>query len=453
MSDIPPLHDYQKQAVEFVRNRRRAALLLDMGLGKTCISLTALTPEMLPVLVNAPKRVAEEVWPVEVPKWRPDLRVVVAAGTPAQRKAALQKGVDGHADIVVIGRDNLADAVDYASHYNTHIIDELSGFKTRASQRWKAAKKINNHMDQVWGLTGTPSPNGLLDLWAQLYLIDGGEALGTTLGGYRERYFTAGRQMSNGVIIEWNIRPGADKRIHTLLERSCLAMQTEGRIDLPPVTDNDVSVPLTPTVRRVYKSLKDDLVADMSELGLGTAIHSAQNAAVLSNKLSQITAGFLYPDDREFNSEPATRLHKEKANVVKEIVEGTGSPVLVGYRFQEELAILKEVLGEQAHTIDEPNVVKRWNAGEIPVLVAHPDSIGHGLNLQDGGHTMIWATLPWSLEAYMQMNKRLARQGQKHPVVIHHLLSPKTVDPAIKLALQGKKSIQDAIMDHLESPL
>lgn len=445
------LHDYQHTAVEFLRNRRRAGLLLDMGLGKTAISLRALQPDMLPVLVNAPKRVAENVWHTEVAKWRPDLRIVVAAGTPAQRLAALQQAADGKADIVAIGRDNLADAVPFAPSFNTHIIDELSGYKSRGSQRWKNAKKINAKMDQVWGLTGTPAPNGLLDLWAQLFLLDGGEALGTTLGGFRERYFTAGRQLANGVVTEYNIRPGADKRIHTLLEKTCLAMTTEGRVKLPPVTYNNIEVPLLPAVRRVYKQMKDDLVAD-AEI-LGGAIHSAVNAAVLSSKLSQITAGFLYPDDREFSDQPATRLHREKANVVREIVDGTGSPVLVAYRFQEEFDILKEALGELAFTVKEPNLQERWNRGEFPVLLAHPDSIGHGLNLQEGGHTMIWASLPWSLEAYMQTNKRLARQGQKNPVVIHHLLSPKTVDPAVLLALQGKKSVQDAIMDHLESPL
>lgn len=441
------LHDYQKVAVAFLRGRRRAALMLDMGLGKTAASLRALTPEMLPVLVNAPKRVAEEVWPVEVPKWRPDLTVRVAAGTPKQRDEALRSD----ADIVVIGRDNLADAVPHAGKFKTHIIDELSGYKNRASQRWKAAKKINRDMNQVWGLTGTPSPNGLLDVWAQLYLIDGGEALGTGITGYRERYFRAKSQMANGIVTEWELRPGAEARIHTLLERSCLSMSTEGRIDLPPTTYNDVLVPLTPQVRKIYKSMKDDLVAD-AEL-LGGAVHSAVNAAVLSNKLSQITAGFLYPDDREFSDEPATRIHKEKANALREIVEGTGSPVLVAYRFQEELDILKESLGGLAHTIDEPNVVARWNRGEIPALLAHPASAGHGLNLQFGGHTMVWASLSWDLELYQQMNKRLARQGQKHPVVIHHLMSPKTIDPKIKMVLEGKATVQKALMDHLESPL
>jgi len=442
------LHSYQQEAVEYIRHRKRAGLFLDMGLGKTAICLRALQPEHLPVLVNAPKRVAENVWPEEGPKWRPDLRVRVAAGTPAQRKAALESD----ADIIVIGRDNLADAVPYASKFKTHIIDELSGFKTRSSLRWKAAKKLcGPAMEQVWGLTGTPSPNGLLDLWAQLYLLDGGEALGTTLGGYRERYFSPGRQLKNGTIIEYNLRPGADKRIHALLERTCLAMSTDGRIDLPEITFNNIEVPLNPQTRRFYKQMKDDLVVDMEIIG--GEIHSAVNAAVLSNKLSQISAGFMYVDDAEFRDHEYKVIHKEKVNALREIVDGTGSPVLVGYQYQAEFEMLKEGLGEMAHGIDEPDLQKRWNNGEFPVLLAHPDSVGHGLNLQFGGHTMVWASLPWSLEQYQQMNKRLARQGQKNPVVIHHLLSPKTIDYKKLAVLEGKESIQSALMGHLESPL
>lgn len=444
------LHDYQKVAIAFLRERKRAALFLDMGLGKTAVTLRCLEPKHLPALVTAPKRVAENVWHVEAKLWRPDLKVVVAAGTPAQRKAALESG----ADVVVIGRDNLADAVPYAKKFRTFAIDELSGFKSRAALRWKAAKKIVRDMPYVWGLTGTPTTDGaLLDLWAQLYLIDNGETLGTTLGGYRDRYFTPGRQLPSGVVIEWNLRPGAQKRIHVLLERTCLSMTTDGRVDLPPTTINDIDVPMPPAVRRIYKQMKDDLVVGAELLGGDT--YSAANAAVLSGKLSQITAGFLYKDDQELVKGPKayTVLHKEKPGIIKEIVESNGSPVLVAYRFQAELDLLKEALGSQAHTIQEPNIVERWNEGKIPVLLAHPASAGHGLNLQHGGHTMVWATLPWSLEEYMQMNKRLARQGQKHPVVIHHLLMQKSVDPLIKLALQGKKSVQDAVMHHLESPL
>lgn len=447
----PQLHDYQVQAVQFLQARRKAGLFLDMGLGKTAISLRALTPESLPALVTAPKRVAENVWETEAALWRPDLRVVVAKGTPKTRMAALESG----ADIVVIGRDNLADAVPHAPRFRTLIMDELSGWKSRASLRWKAAKKITQcpTLTHVWGLTGTPSPKGLLDLWAQVYLLDGGARLGTSITGFKTRYFAPGRQLPNGVVTEWNLRPGADKRIHALLDDLCLSMGTEGRIELPPVTHNIVHVPLAPKVRQVYKQMKNDLVSDVGLLG--GEVHSAMNAAVLSSKLSQICAGFMYVDDADIRDRAYDVLHKDKVAAVAEIVEGTGSQVVVAYRFQAELDLLKQGLGALAHTIDEPDIIARWNSntGQVPVLLLHPASAGHGLNLQRGGHTLIWATLPWSLEEYQQTNKRLPRQGQQHPVVIHHLVSPHTVDEAVLQRLEEKKTVQQALLDHLDSPL
>lgn len=447
----PQLHQYQVQAVQFLQERRKAALFLDMGLGKTAISLRALTEDSLPALVTAPKRVAENVWETEVALWRPDLRVVVAKGTPKTREAALASG----ADIVVIGRDNLADAVPHAPRFKTLIMDELSGWKSRASLRWKAAKKIiqTPSVTHVWGLTGTPSPNGLLDLWAQVFLLDQGLRLGTSITGFKTRYFAPGRQLPNGVITEWNLRPGADRRIHALLDDLCLSMGTEGKVDLPPVTHNTISVPLAPKVRQLYKAMKNDLVADMSLIG--GEIHSAQNAAVLTSKLEQLCAGFMYVDDADIRDRAYDVVHTDKVKAVQEIVDGTGSQVLVAYRFQAELDLLKQGLGSLAHTIDEPDVVAKWNKAEglVPVLLVHPASAGHGLNLQYGGNTAVWATTPWSLEEYMQLNKRLARQGQKHPVVIHHLVSPHTVDEAKQQRLEEKKTVQQALLDHLDSPL
>lgn len=444
---IPTLHDYQQQAVEFLHGRRRAGLLLEMGLGKTCISLTALTPDHLPVLVIGPKRVVENVWSTEVDLWRPDLSINLAVGNPAKRKAALESD----ADIVAIGRDVLDDAVPYADKFRTVIFDELSSYKSRSSLRWKAAKKITKDTPYVFGLTGTPSPNGMLDLWPQMYLLDGGAALGKTIGGFRERYFTAGRRLPSGIVTSWDIRPGAAGRINRLLETSCIAMGTDGRVDLPPVTFNDVSVPLPPSVMRIYKDMKNDLVADLDLLG--GEIHSAVNAAVLSSKLSQITAGFMYVDDADLRDGEYQVIHQEKTRAVQEIVEGTGSPVLVFYRFKAELDALKAAFPTQGHTMDEDDIVARWNAGKVPVLFAHPASAGHGLNLQRGGHTMVWTSLPWSLEEYLQANARLARQGQTHPVVIHHLLSPGTVDGAVLARLKEKKDVQQALLDHLDSPL
>lgn len=443
------LRDYQMQAVEFLRGRKRAGCFLDMGLGKTAISLTALTEEMLPVLVVAPKRVAENVWPDEAALWRPDLTVEVVKGDRLRRDGILQHST---ADIVVIGRDILGDAVPHSARFRTFIMDELSSFKSRASARWKHAKKISRGKTHVWGLTGTPAPNSLLDLWPQIYLLDGGERLGTGITHYRNRYFMPGRQLSNGVVTEWVLRPGADRRIHEKIEDICLSMDTEGRVALPPVTYNTIRVALPAKVRKVYKAMKDDLVADLNDLGLAGEIHTAPNAAVLSSKLSQVAAGFMYVDDADLRENAYDVLHSEKVAALKEILESVTSPVLVFYRFRAELDALRAEL-PHAETIDADNVIRRWNAGAVPVLLAHPASAGHGLNLQHGGHTIVWTSPTWSLEEYQQGNKRLARSGQKNPVVIHHLLAEDTVDAAVLERLSEKKTVQQSLMDHLMSPL
>lgn len=415
--------------------------------------MAALTPDHLPVLVTAPKRVAEHVWATEVRKWRPDLTCAVAKGSKAARARELRSGKD----IIVLGRDNLADALAVEGHFRTLVIDELSGFKSRASVRWKTARQLlrDPELKHVWGLTGTPAPNGLMDLWAQVALLDGGVRLGKTLTAFRSRYFTPGRQLPSGTIIEWNLRTGADTAIHKAIDDICLSMDTEGRVELPPVTYNRVEVPLEPKVRKVYKDMKKDLVADLDMLG--GAVHTAANAAILSNKLSQITAGFLF-EDREL-AEAAGRktplhtvLHQNKLRALEEIIEGTGSPVLVFYTFvPEREAILKALPG--AKTLDDPHAVEDWNAGRIPVLVAHPRSAGHGLNLQFGGHTVVWTSGTYSMEDWEQGNKRVARSGQEHPVVIHSLVSPNTVDEVMLAVVGEKKTIQDALLDHLESPL
>lgn len=441
------LRPYQEEGVRFISRPGGSGLFLDMGLGKTCITLTALTPEMLPALVVAPKRVAEEVWPDEQPKWRPDLTLALAAGTPARRKQALAADVD----IVVISRDNLADALPQAKRFRTLIIDELSGFKSPSSARFKTAKKLvrGGGITRVWGLTGTPTPNGLLDLWSQVFLLDQGAALGKTLTAYRERYFRPGRQLPTGVVTEWLLRPGADKHIHTLLEPVAISMESEGRVELPPVTVNDVKVPLTPQARRLYKEFHDNYVLDLTLLG--GEVHSAETAASLSARKEQLVAGFMYVDDKALRDGAYDVIHREKMRALQEIVDGTGSPVLVAYWFQAELDLILETLGAAAHTLAEPGVVKAWNRGEIPVLVVHPASAAHGLNLQHGGHTLVWATLPWSLELYQQTNKRLARSGQEHPVVVHRLVSPHTVDDDKILVLEEKATLQQLLLDHLES--
>ena len=416
--------------------------------GKTAASLSALTPEHLPALVIAPKRVAETVWPGETKKWRPDLRCSVAAGSPVQRLSSLLRP----ADVVALGRDNMKDLTPEISRlYRTVILDELSGFKDYSSQRWKIANPLTLSMPHVWGLTGTPTPNGLMDLWSQTFLFDRGARLGRNITTYRSRYFYPGRQLPSGVITEWILRDGADEKIHALVEDLFLSMGTEGRIQLPPTTLNKINIALPPKARAVYKKLKRDLVVDLQAILGEGRIHTGVNPAVLTGRLSQVAAGFLYPDEFDAGS-PTDIIHREKINAVQEIVEGTGAPVLVFYRFKQEREMLMAAL-PGAVPIDAPGAIDDWNAGKVPVLVAHPASAGHGLNLQHGGCTIVWTTLPWSLEEWQQGNKRLARQGQKNPVVIHVLLAERTVDSAILETLEKKASVQDALLRHLESPL
>lgn len=346
--------------------------------------------------------------------------------------------------MTVISRDNLKDA---APGYRTIILDELSSFKNRSSQRWKAARKLCAQAEHVWGLTGTPTPNGLLDLWAQMYLVDQGQRLGTTLTGYRARYFYAAGQLPSGVVINWELRPEAEDRIHNLISDVCLYMSADDELDLPPVTFNVIDVPLPSIARKHYLEFKQNLVLDL-EL-LGDEIYSAANAAVLSNKLRQVTAGFIFSDEQ---TGAYTRLHNAKLDALAEVVEGTGDNLLVLYNYIPESQMIREAF-PQARMLDEPGVIDAWDRGEVPLMLAHPASVGHGLNLQHGGHTAVWFSLTWDLELYQQANGRLARQGQQHPVIIHSLECPGTVDKLMADTLAGKEFDQDKLLDHVRSPL
>jgi SNF2 family DNA or RNA helicase len=432
------LHAYQELARDFLRERRRAGLFLDLGLGKTAISLSALEPEHLPALVVAPKRVAEHVWPKERSLWRPDLSLALAAGSPAQRQAALAAG----ADLTVISRDNLKDA---RPGYRTVILDELSSFKNRGSQRWKAARRLCKDAEQVWGLTGTPTPNGLLDLWAQLLLIDKGERLGTTLTGYRNRYFFAAGQLPSGVVIDWRLRDEAEENIHRLISDICLYMAAEDELNIPAETYNVIDVPLPS--RKHYEEFRRDLVLDL-EL-IGEEIYSAANAAVLSNKLRQVTSGFIFSDEQDGRY---TRLHKAKLEALQEVVDGTGDNLLVFYNYIPEAEMLREAF-PQARMLDDRDALAAWDAGELPMMLAHPASAGHGLNLQYGGHTVVWYSLTWDLELYQQANGRLIRQGQAHPVVVHSLECENTVDKIVAETLARKEFDQAKLLDHVRSPI
>lgn len=404
------------------------------------------------MLVSAPKRVAQEVWPAEAALWRSDLTIEVVVGPPARRKQILDNST---ADILVMGRDLFHETTPYARRYQTLVIDELSGYKSKTSERWKTANRLLKTIPRMWGLTGTPSPNGLLDLWGQIALMDGGARLGKTLGGYRDRYFTPQKLVWNARIgrqipVDYRPNPGADTRIYQLISDICLSMQTDGRIKLPDFTVNRVVVPLHPSARKPYADMERDFVANLELLG---SVHSAANAAVLTSRLSQLTAGFLYNDD-QVNDPGYSWIHDAKIDALAEIVEATDGPLLVFYRYRAELQRILKKFPQAVDVKRERDVQNRWNAGEIPLLLAHPASAGHGLNLQKGpGRTMVWTTLPTSLEEWDQANKRLHRQGQKNAVVAHVLHTPGTVDVVDWSRLVQKKSVQDALMDYLEAPL
>lgn len=385
-------------------------------------------------MVVAPKRVVETVWPAELKKWRPDLTIALALGTPGQRRAAFKQG----ADIVAINRENVKDI---PAGYKTIVIDELSSFKSRQAKRWSALKKHTEKAQYVWGLTGTPSPNGLLDLWPQMYLIDNGERLGKRITHFRNRYFRPGRQLQTGVVIEWVPHPTTQAHVEDKLADIALSMQAEDYLDLPELTVNRIDIPLEPKVKTEYARMRDELIADMTG---GGDYAVAANAAVRTGKLSQITAGFLYDDE----TGEAHQLHDEKTKAAVDLVDEVGSPVLVFYRFKEERRrLLKAIPGARA--VEEPGVIDDWNAGRVRALLAHPASAGHGLNLQAGGHTILWTSGTWSLEEYLQGNGRLHRQGQTRPVMVHHLTAPGTVDVAIMGRLQDKRSVQDALLEAL----
>lgn len=454
------LRDYQELARDFLRKNDRAALFLDMGLGKTASTLHALEPRHLPALVVAPKRVAESTWPTERARWRPDLTISAAKGDKAARAASLASDVD----INTISFDNFWQAEEHFKQrrWRTVIIDELSAFKTRNTKRWRMAAKMTKPtvIPHLWGLTGTPSPNGLMDLWAPLYLLDRGERLGQTLGeskihgpGFQDRFFdvTMKKNRDGTKYPEYTLKDGADKEIHGLIEDICLSMATEGRVKLPPVTFNEIRLELPPRAREAYREIAKELLANMTDL-IGGEIHTAANAAVLSSRLSQICAGFLFGDDRDIRGDRHVWIHDEKIKALREIREAQDSPLLVAYEFIPERDKILEAFPE-AVTADEPDVIERWNRGEIPMLVSHPKSMGHGLNLQYGGRTIVWSSMTWSLELWDQFNKRLARPGQEYPVVIHRLMMDHSVDD-IKLArLEGNADIQTALLEHLESPV
>ena len=429
----PRLHGYQVRAVKHLQDHPRAALMLTMGLGKTATVLQALTPEHLPALVVAPKRVTEHVWGTEARLWRPDLSVGVAKGSPAQRREVM--GQDH--DVYVISKDNYHSVE--PGRFRTLVLDELSRWKNPATKGFKTAKRLAEFTPNVWGLTGTPVPNGYEDLWAQMYLIDRGQRLGTSISQYRSRWFYPESRLPSGVVTKWSLRQGSKERIDELLADVCLAMRSSDYLDLEEPVLNSVQVRLPKKVMDWYEGMKKDLVLRSDD-----GVVSAQTAAAAQNKLSQITAGFVYPDSDDPEG-VVQDLHDLKYQAVAEVVENTGSPVLVFYRFKHEAQKLLQLLPEAERASDK-GVIERFAAGQVRVMLAHPASMGHGLNLQKHCHTVVWSTLPWSSEEWSQANARVARQGQTEPVVIHLVEAEGTVDTAIRTAVKRKLDVQESLL-------
>lgn len=434
-------HNYQQFATDFILNQGICCLMLDMGLGKTVITLTALWQLALDsfdvsrVLVIAPKRVAEDTWPKELAKWEhlTGLTSSLVLGSAAEREAALQR----KAFLYIINRENVAWLVkNYYWDFDMVVIDELSSFKSNKAERFKAMKKVRPMVTRIVGLTGTPAPNTLLDLWPQMYLMDMGQRLGRFIGGFRDRFFLPDKR-NREVIYSYKPREGAEDAIYTLISDICISMKAADYLDMPERIDNRIEVSMSPKERKLYDDFKKDMV-----LSIGDEELDAANAAALSNKLLQMANGAVYGEDKK-----VIPIHDRKLDALEDLVEAAnGKPLLVAYWYKHDLQRIKARF-KNARCIDTVKDIDDWNAGKIPLALIHPASAGHGLNLQDGGCTIVWFGLTWSLELYQQLNARLWRQGQKHTVVIHHIVTKGTHDEDVMRALENKDTRQSALIE------
>lgn len=448
MKYIP--HTYQNYATEHIIQNLASGLFLDMGLGKTVSTLTAIDRlifdelEVQKVLVIAPKRVAEDTWISEADKWDhlKHLRISVALGDESKRKKALKK----QADIYVINRENVPWLVTYYQSswpFDMVVIDELSSFKSSKAIRFRALKRVRPLINRVVGLTGTPAPNGLIDLWPQLYLLDQGERLEKSITKFRQKYFTPGR--TNGMIV-FDYKPKADTEtaIYDQIGDICISMKAEDYLQLPQRIDRTVEVRLSSEVMQRYEEFEKKQILALVE---GEDI-AAINAAALSNKLLQFANGAVYSEDRSYHT-----IHDSKLDALEDIVEAAnGQPVLVFYSYKHDFArISAKFKTLQPRAIESSQDIKDWNEGKVKLLLAHPASAGHGLNLQAGGNIVVWFGLNWSLELYQQANARLHRQGQQKPVIIHHLVAEGTIDEDVIKALANKADKQEALMEAIKA--
>lgn len=439
-------HEYQKKAIAYIIEHEKCGLFLDMGLGKTVITLTAIEDlmhnqfEVEKVLVIAPLRVAESTWSTECEKWEHlrHLKISKILGTPTQRRLALYS----NADIYIINRENVPWLCNELSNdawvFDMVVIDELSSFKNPSSQRFKYLRKYIFKSNRVVGLTGTPSPNGLIDLWSQIYLLDGGIRLGKTITSYRQNYFLPDKRNAQ-VIYSYKPKENTDNLIHQAISDICLSMSAKDYLTLPQRIDNIVPVYLSEKEKLQYDEFEKN-----SYLEFINGEITALSKASLINKLLQFSNGAVYSDNGYIE------VSDKKIKALQEIMDTSqGQPILCFYSYKHDVERIQKAIPD-AKVLKSNDDIQSWNRGEISLLLVHPASAGFGLNLQHGGHIIVWFGLTWSLEQYQQANARLYRQGQTQSVIIHHLITQGSVEHRVMDSLQGKKDVQDDLLRALK---
>ena len=443
-------YPHQEAGIDWIIAQNACALFWGMGTGKTVTTLTAIDLllydylEEGPWLVIAPKRVAEDTWSKEAGKWEhlQHLKVTKVMGTAQQRTAALRTIYDGNrADVYVINRENVVWLVEFFGQhwpFRGVVLDELSSFKSNQAKRWKALRRVRGRIRRIIGLTGTPRPNGLEDLWPEIYLLDQGERLGRTLTAFRSKYL-APEKMNGHIVYSYKPRPGAEAEVYDRLSDLCMSIRKEDVLQLPGQIYEDIELTPSPALLKKYKQFERDAVLEVLD---GDEI-MAGTAAALTNKLLQFANGAIYDMDGQ-----AHELHNVKLDALEELVEEAGGdPVLVLYAYKHDAERIRKRI--PCRSLDTSADIDDWNAGKIPVALAHPASIGHGLNLQEGGHITIWYGLTWSLELYQQANERLNRPGQTQVCRVYHLILKGTHDERVLQALKNKDKGQAAAIEAL----
>jgi SNF2 family DNA or RNA helicase len=443
-------HEYQSYAIQKITEQKQIALFLEPGLGKTVITLTAIDElmfnrfEIRKVLVVAPLRVAEDTWSRECEKWAHlrHLKLSKVLGSLKKREASLRK----EADIYIINRENVEWLVKNVHFdFDCLVIDELSGFKSHTSKRFKALQTVRPNVSVCIGLTGTPTPNGLVDLWSQMFLIDQGKSLKRSFNEYLTTYFRAGRTMNrNGkdIVLEWKPKSKDHEHIiHTLIGRYSVSMRAKDWLKLPKRIDNIVPVKLDKQARALYEMMEKDFMFQVGETEISVA-----ESVQLSNKLLQLTNGAVYDSNRN-----SPEIHSAKLDALEELMEAAnGQPVLVFYSFQHDWLRIQKRFSD-VRKLETSQDIADWNDGKVRVMCCHPASAGHGLNLQAGGNIIVWFGLPWSLELYEQANARLHRQGQERSVIVHHIIAEDTIDETVLGALKSKANVQDALLNAVKA--